>query len=470
MYIFSKKAISSFLFIFFIGLSILFFNPQKSHAVFVPVIDAAVVTAIETAAAAMITAEEVAAGAIVVAIEVDVATREAREFGFDAIARIAANTAIKKLSQQTINWVNSGFDGNPVYSLNLDFLFNQLCASTLTELFDEVGASDIDPIAQRAIARSLYATQPCSTHGKISGATISDAVLGSFFTDLEDASGWHTWRQVTMNPHNNAYGQYLKTSAEFNSRLHSVINNKQEQLSWGQGFLSQEKCSMEVVEPGTPPRKVCHVVTPGKLIEDSLSDILGSDLKQLELADEVDEILGALVNQLFKQAFTSLHGLFDNGNFNDQLIVPELPTYASSDPFLNTQKSAIEGQITLEKHTIETYKHIKEESYVLIRDTKTLVETLPSSSSIRLEWLPLLTSYENALLIEIGLATTILNGYDELENELDHANSLEKILIIKDRVNVYIAENKKTIAEIQEAEKELQNLTTLTNNIKELVQ
>ena len=52
--------------------------------------------------------------------------------------------------------------------------------------------------------------------------------------------------------------------------------------------------------------------TPGSVIESQLSNVLGSGLRQLELADEFDEMVGALVGQMVKNVVFGAQGLFQS--------------------------------------------------------------------------------------------------------------------------------------------------------------
>ncbi len=50
------------------------------------------------------------------------------------------------------------------------------------------------------------------------------------------------------------------------------------------------------------------ITTPGKTIENALAEVTTSDIKQLQLADEFNEIVGALLGQMMKTAFSAAAG------------------------------------------------------------------------------------------------------------------------------------------------------------------
>lgn len=54
-----------------------------------------------------------------------------KEGGLDSVAQIAAKMAIEQIKQQTINWVNSGFKGKPMFLQNPDQFFNNIMVDQL---------------------------------------------------------------------------------------------------------------------------------------------------------------------------------------------------------------------------------------------------------------------------------------------------------------------------------------------------
>lgn len=72
--------------------------------------------------------------------------------------------------------------------------------------------------------------------------------------------------------------------------------------------------------PNTPVHGVmagnngCLTKTPGAVVESQLENVLGSDLRGLEIAQSIDQIVEALVGQLITQAIGGLQGLTGAGN------------------------------------------------------------------------------------------------------------------------------------------------------------
>lgn len=76
---------------------------------------------------------------------------------------------------------------------------------------------------------------------------------------------------------------------EWDRRRSRAREFEQEKLAWGRGFFSYENCDLDVYNDYRTDRRNCRIATPGSLIQDEVSFVLGSALRQMELADEYEE-------------------------------------------------------------------------------------------------------------------------------------------------------------------------------------
>jgi len=235
---------------------------------------------------------------------------EIKEYIGDGLAYAVAQAIIHQMVADTVSWINSGFDGNPAYLTN----FN----SFLTNTEDRVMSSYInDPNSplrfvcdsfrldiKKALSQNFTKYKPsCTVEGV--GKNVKNLIDG-----LNNKWDWNTWDKLTLNQNNNAYGAYFNASSDLRSRIHGEISQKKTQLNWGQGFKPFKECND--VEYNNPDygingdnRKVikskyCENVTPGTVIAHSLNKSLGAGQDALIQADEIDEIVGALLGQLVK--------------------------------------------------------------------------------------------------------------------------------------------------------------------------
>lgn len=238
----------------------------------------------------------------------------------DSLLIMVSKKLISRIVDSTVKWINSGFDGNPAYVHNPSEYFSNIADGVAGEFIQGSDLGFLCSPFQASIKLSLttqyYEPKPFQ-------CTLTEVIgnIENFYDDFSQG-GWDAWFSMTQEPTNNPYGAYLKAKIELDSRLASAIGIKQEQLSWGKGFLSFEKCppnSVTITDPnsggekctdtnGAPVNKT--ITTPGTVIEGQLSNVLGTGVRQLELADEFDELVGALVSQLLERTiFNSTSGL-----------------------------------------------------------------------------------------------------------------------------------------------------------------
>ena len=110
----------------------------------------------------------------------------------------------------------------------------------------------------------------------------------------------------------------------------------------GQGFIGLKKCApgaeLGELHPQnpTPGTKYCTkyvTVTPGKVVEDQLSQALNTDLQKLGVADEINEILVEVFNQLLSWLVSGGSG----GGGVLEADLPEEPVDIGSSACLTTE-------------------------------------------------------------------------------------------------------------------------------------
>ena len=117
---------------------------------------------------------------------------------------------------------------------------------------------------------------------------------------------------MTSNPQNTPYGAYLAAEAKLNIRLQNEAGQELEIASWGDGFLSKRVCEAIEGIPGGQSTN-CTITTPGQVISEALTFQLSTGQQTLIAADEINEIIGALMSQLALQAVKGINGLLGLG-------------------------------------------------------------------------------------------------------------------------------------------------------------
>lgn len=234
-----------------------------------------------------------------------------KEGGLDAIAWTMARTALQSITRSTVNWINSGFDGSPAYvtdlNENLLRVGDRVADDFFTELQrnNQINSPFRDDILQ-AVRENYYRSTGTGTFFNQNRFTLDrvsqnpEAFLQGDFSQ----GGWDAWIEAWRNPQNNPFGAYHKAEQELGRRVTGAQGERRTELDWGRGFLSwrgecDTQASGEVDLSGRESDCAnAPIQTPGSVIESQLEKTLGSQIDQLGLADEFNEVIGTLLAQL----------------------------------------------------------------------------------------------------------------------------------------------------------------------------
>lgn len=285
-----------------------------------------------------------------------------KEYVLDPLTVLLREVLIQSITASIVNWINSGFEGEPAFITDLQgFMLDvgdqvvgrYIQGSELAGL-----CSPFQLNVRIALALDYYSSDNVS-------CTLT-GVLGNIdnaFGDFSSGNAWDSWYQLSINPNNNAYGSFLSSRQALQQDISNAQSLESQKLNWGNGFKSFEVCDKNTksakpwVNPDGPQKPKakpwinpdgpqnpsgggrnvanisaeksgCKISTPGVIINEQLSKTLGSGFKQLELADEINEIIGALLGQLVKQVLGGSNGGFsglsrssyNRPSYTDQLL------------------------------------------------------------------------------------------------------------------------------------------------------
>ncbi len=234
-----------------------------------------------------------------------------------------ARAILSNFTAQTVNWINHGFQGSPLYVTNLEGFLADTADQAIGNYIEGLGpigkiiCSPFDlqlrlslGIQYSAGANGFYQEIGCRL------TDIQQNVQQAFTSGVFGRDGWDNWLRLTAEPQNNIYGAYIRAVDNLGGLVSNRVNTAVKKLDFGSGFLSSEKCvqwSDGAVSGGNPQsydeavaqnEPVCLksvIETPGSLIEDQLSHTLGQQVTNIGLAKDIDAILNALVGQLINQ-------------------------------------------------------------------------------------------------------------------------------------------------------------------------
>lgn len=231
----------------------------------------------------------------------------------DAIAFAIAKTIISSLIGSLVNWINSGFEGSPAFVQDLKRNLLEVADRAAGEFIrglGGVGSFICSPFQLDIQVALAVEYQRAREEKPLETCTLSGIIdnIEEFYDGNFSSGGWEDWITITQNPQAyTPYGQLLTARTAMRVKLANEQGETLTEINWGQGFLSGKIC--EAIEGPSGSSESCVISKPGQTIADSLNKALGAGQDQLVAADEINEIVGALISQLANQAITGAAGL-----------------------------------------------------------------------------------------------------------------------------------------------------------------
>ena len=243
----------------------------------------------------------------------------------DVKAQALAKEALQKLTESIVKWIDTGIGnkngtGNPTYVQNTGDFFGKLTDSVAGNTIESISPSIASPF-RTEVTLALANSYTGQTRDQELATTLTnpDADFQTFTNGT--GGSWDLWFNVTQHPQNNPYGASMIASAQVSNAVASAQNKYQQQLDWGRGFLNYEDCpsdaknsssvsgGAQVYDANHQPvygvwvnDQGCKIKTPGATIQGQIDLTLGSDMRGLEVAQTMDQVLPALTGQLMSQS------------------------------------------------------------------------------------------------------------------------------------------------------------------------
>jgi hypothetical protein len=172
----------------------------------------------------------------------------------------------------------------------------------------------------------------------------------NFFSNLKCQLSWdNSVLKVTHVPSD--FEQFYGKKSPYLLTFKQGVDDSAE-LDWGGGFRTAVTNQTIDLGDGTS-QTVQRIVTPGSLISQHIEQLIGTGLRQSENADEIDEIVSALMSNLGTQVLTDLQGLYGvSQSFNGAPGYLDKLTSDSAqrtrDNFLNAGLATVQNAATYE--------------------------------------------------------------------------------------------------------------------------
>ena len=168
---------------------------------------------------------------------------------FKQVKMIVARKIINAITQRTVQWINSGFHGNPFYLENTESFFKDIVKFEVKNLVDTYAYNKTKfPFGKSFALNTINAYQrqlEDNTAYSLSKVIQDSTFLESYRTDF-NVGGWNGFLINTQYPQNNYIGFQMLATEEIARRIDGTATNKAQQvqdtLQKGQGFLSPKKC------------------------------------------------------------------------------------------------------------------------------------------------------------------------------------------------------------------------------------
>ncbi len=255
----------------------------------------------------------------------------------NGLAWAVEKTAIQSITKSLVNWINSGYQGSPAFVTNLDQNLQDLGDGVANNFFDALqsntGANVRSPF-QDQVTQRLRSTYYGSTAKSAPNAGYNlnkysnnpRAFLNGDFSQ----GGFDAWFAVVTNDQNNPIDAFHSQQNALANSVANVRTNQLHELDWGRGFISwrgdciapkatSAQTNADILSGQASPTALSsanncssyEIKTPGSVVENALGITVTSPLRQLELANSINEVVGAVASQLVNQVLggTGLSGL-----------------------------------------------------------------------------------------------------------------------------------------------------------------
>ena len=356
----------------------------------------------------------------------------------DPLAWTLAKQLLQSITSSVVNWINSGFKGNPAFISNPQGFFldvadqatggfiansgplSSLCSPFNLDIRLNLALQNTQKPQQRyACTLSTIINNVKNSHVGISGTVTQNgqtiagggvnasinggASINGFMNGDFSQGGWPAFISMTTEPQNNYMGATLTAQADLQTQISSRQASIKADVSAGGGFMSYQKCDVlgtvtndmdadqadaiagndpnvttVVNSDGSITYQICHTETPGSTISAALNKQLGSGSDSLVQASMFDEILSAAFNQLLKTVLTGgLKSSSQPGSGGTASVMSTLSTDTTGVPII-TNVTNLQNKINQYMPDTNLYKSVRDRTLAAITDVQTYANSILS--------------------------------------------------------------------------------------------
>jgi|GEM_PF-1614132 len=272
-----------------------------------------------------------------------------KELYLDGVAWAIVKRVVISMADQLVDWINSGFAGRPGFVQNVEeFLRDQADAAVgeYIQNLGELGSFLCDPFKLDVSVALTIALD--NRHQPAPTCRLSEVVDN--FDDFTSGArgsfsqgGWDDWFDITSSPERHtAFGAYATAEVGALAQISTTRNEEDSLLDFANGFLSMRQCEKPEGEGATTK---CSVGTPGKLIQETITNNLDTNRQIMVEADEFNELITGFIGTIAGGSKNALFASFVNS-------VSGTPTESDVNS-INQQRSSRESSFRGEVNSIE---------------------------------------------------------------------------------------------------------------------
>jgi hypothetical protein len=160
-----------------------------------------------------------------------------------------ARKALQEITKSTVNWINSGFHGNPLYIENASSFFEDIAKSEVKNLVDMFGYDSLKYPFGKDFALNTINTYKNQLENNASyslSRVVNDPTLLKNYQNNFNVGGWDVFLINTQYPQNNYLGFQMVATEELARRVQGTAQTAaqkvQTTLQQGMGFLAPQTC------------------------------------------------------------------------------------------------------------------------------------------------------------------------------------------------------------------------------------
>ncbi len=200
-----------------------------------------------------------------------------------SIGRIVVKLLLQKITFSTVEWINNGAEGKPLFLSDPGDFFYDIARNELLIFRTNISDPSIYPFGRSFLRQQVnslnnrFAINARYSANELIQKTTPNYSSTKFFGDFQ-SGGWNAWNAITQVPANNPIGFNVIATNEISVKLEGTSSNeaqrKQQDIAQSEGFLGVERC---VADPEITRAEHRRALEDGKQEMEKYEVIVGSD-------------------------------------------------------------------------------------------------------------------------------------------------------------------------------------------------